>query len=157
VSVDVETVRYRIKRILKLGLIRRFTTIARKPPKDYSIAFLANYELAPGIVERYNEARTYYTTIDGKLPLFNSFHYLALLSGSYLLFGLGSFENEETAIKQAIMEHKEIYKEDNPEVSYGKITNVIKGAMPIRNIDLGKDYRSINWSAGKQLPNKSVR
>jgi DNA-binding Lrp family transcriptional regulator len=148
-GVDVETVRYRMKRMMRHKIIKRFTAVARRPPNDYNIVFFANYELAPGIVERYDEAKDYYTGVDGKLPLFNSFQYLALLSGSHLLFRLGCFESEEAAIRQAVIEHKEIYKEDNPEVSYAKITKVIKGNIPVRNIDMAKDYRAINWSDGK--------
>lgn len=149
VKVDVETIRYRIKRMMKMKLVRRFTAVASTPPGGYAIAFFANYELAPGIIERYKEAKEYYIKSDGTLPTFNAFQYLALLSGSHLLFGMGRFDNEESAIKHVVMEHKEIYKEDNPEISYGRITKVVKGLIPIRNIDLAKDYRAINWEGEK--------
>lgn len=149
VGANVETVRYRMGRITKLGLIRRYTTLFKKSPMPYNIAFFANYEMSPGIRERYDEAMRYYIDSDGKLPLVNSFQYLALLSGSYTLFGMGCFESEEEAIKRVVMEHKEIYKEDSPKIDYARITNVIKGSLPLRSIDLEKGYRQINWDSDR--------
>jgi DNA-binding Lrp family transcriptional regulator len=145
IDANVETVRYRLARIMKIGIVRRFTTVLRRSPMSYNMAFFINYEMAPGIRQRYDEAMKYYTRVDGKLPLINSFQYLALMSGSHTMFGIGCFESEEAAMRKVVMEHKEIYKEDNPKVRYAKITKVIKGTLPLRNMDLAKDYRQINW------------
>jgi DNA-binding Lrp family transcriptional regulator len=145
-GVSVETVRYRINRIMKMGLVRRFTTILKKPPEDYyNIIFFGNYEMSPGMRSRYTEAMKYYISLDGKLPLLNSFQYLALASGSHMLFGMGCFESEEAAIRDAVAAHKEIYMEDRPKIQYARIKNVIKGSIPMRSIDIAKDYRQISW------------
>jgi DNA-binding Lrp family transcriptional regulator len=142
---DVETIRYRFKRFTKANIIKRFTIVLKKPPMKYNIAFLMDYDLAPGLIGRYKEAHDYYLAIDGKMPLVNTFSYLALTSGRYLLFGIGCFENEEKAIQKAIIAHKEMFNEDNPAIHYAKITNMIKGSLPIRNIDIEKDFLNLKW------------
>ncbi|MDE1865083.1 MAG: AsnC family transcriptional regulator [Candidatus Micrarchaeota archaeon] len=149
VGANVETVRYRINKIMKRGVIRRFTTVLRRPPTEYNIAFFGNYEMAPGIRERYTEAMKYYITVDERLPLVNTFQYLSLTTGSHSLFGMGCFDSEEAAIKDGVMAHKEIYREDRPRINFARITNVIKGYLPLRSVDIAKDYRQIAWDPEK--------
>jgi len=140
---NVETIRYRLRKILNTKIIKRFTVILNKPPTDYNMAFFLYHDLAPGILERYKEAQDYYLEVDGKLPIINTFQYLALTSGSYLTFGIGCFDTEEDAIKKGIIAHRELYKEDSAKVYFAKITNVSKGYIPIRNIDMEKDFRPL--------------
>ncbi|MGI0100438.1 MAG: AsnC family transcriptional regulator, partial [Candidatus Micrarchaeaceae archaeon] len=137
---DVETIRYRFRRITKLDMIKRFTIVVERPPAKYNMAFFMDYALAPGIMERSKEAHQYYLDLDGRLPLINTFQYLASTSGSYIFFGMGCFENQEKAIQDAVIAHKKIYNNDNPVVHYAKITNMIKGLFPVRNIDVEKDF-----------------
>jgi DNA-binding Lrp family transcriptional regulator len=144
-EVDVSTIGYRVKKLLKSELIRRFTITMKKQPTHYNVTFFVNYQLAPGVFKRYEDAHNYYVNSDGKLPLVNKFSYLAFTSGSYLLFGIGCFDSEEKAIKETVIAHKEIYKEDNPEVYYARINEVIKGYLPIRNIDIANGYRTMDW------------
>jgi DNA-binding Lrp family transcriptional regulator len=142
---EVETVRYRIRGLKKKNLISKFTIVLERPPTEYNIAFYINYELAPGLPERYKEAYDYYLNFDSRLPVINTYQYLALTTGSFLLYGIGCFESEEKAIKDMVMAHRQIYMEDNPKISYAKITHVIKGFLPIRNIDIGKEFNVIKW------------
>ncbi|MDE1834008.1 MAG: AsnC family transcriptional regulator [Candidatus Micrarchaeota archaeon] len=144
---SVETIRYRFRKLSKSGLVKRYTITLDVPQSGYTTAFFMNYEFAPGIMSRSEKAREYYIGLDDKLPFINSFQFLALCSGSFLLFGLGHFDNEGSAIKNTIIAHKEIYKENNPTLSTGRIVKVIKGDVPIRNIDLAKDYNSVNWDS----------
>ena len=142
---DVETVRYRIRKISKMNIIKRYTVLMRKPPAGYGLAFFINYELAPGLIKRYEDAYKYYLDLDRNIPIMNTFQYLALTSGSYLFFGLGSFENEESAIRGAIIAHKQIYEADNPEIAYARITKMIKGYLPVRSTEVEKEYVPIKW------------
>ncbi len=143
---DVETIRYRLRKLSKSKIIRRFTIVLEKPPKNYQLAFFMNLELAPGIMKRYRSAYEYYVENDKTegMPIVNNFQYLALLSGSYIFFGLACFENDEEAFKYAINEHRKLYMEDSPIMEYAKITSVVKGIMPVRNVQLEKDFKQIN-------------
>jgi DNA-binding Lrp family transcriptional regulator len=143
---DVETIRYRLRKIAKTKIINRFTVVLEKPPTEYNMAFFLQHEFTPGIIERYKKARDYYLDIDGKLPIMNTFQYLALTSGSYLTFGIGCFETEEDAIRKGVLAHRELFKEDSAIVYFAKITNVTKGYLPIRSIDIVKDFRPLKLS-----------
>lgn len=150
-KTDPETVRYRLKKILDTKIIRRFTALVTKPPTDYNVAFFANYRFAPRLRQRYDDARRHYVEIDEKIKIVSSFQYLALMSGSYTLFGLGCFESEEQGIKEVVLAHKSIYKEDNLEMSYAKVTEVLKGYLPITNKDTKRHFHAIKWEQIQQM------
>ncbi|MDE1871576.1 MAG: Lrp/AsnC family transcriptional regulator [Candidatus Micrarchaeota archaeon] len=133
---DVETVRYRMKKISKTGLIHKFTVVLKKAPINYNIAFFLEHKYTPSIFATYRNSIQYYKDLNKTLPIINTFGYLATLSGSYTFFGIGCFENEENAIKGAIIAHKNLYENDDASLSYAKITNVIVGNLPIRNMDV---------------------
>lgn len=141
---DPELVRYRIKRFLRIKLIKRFTTLLAKPPPFYTMAFFMKLRFSPGFMHRYQEAYNYYLNADRKLPIVNKFQFFALTSGTYFLFCLGCFESEEMAVKEAIIAHKSIYKEDNPSLPFAKVTDVVKGYLPIRSMDFSKEYKPLD-------------
>jgi DNA-binding Lrp family transcriptional regulator len=142
---NVATIRYRLGVLTKMNLIKRFTVILRKPPTEYNTAFFMKCSFTTGIKNRYAKASEYYIDSDEKLPIVNKFQYLALTSGSYILFGIGCFESMESAFKDTVIAHKGLYKYDSPVVYSAKITEVVKGELPIRNIELKKEYRQIAW------------
>ncbi|MDE1854855.1 MAG: AsnC family transcriptional regulator [Candidatus Micrarchaeota archaeon] len=146
----VETIRYRVKRLSKEGVIKRFTITLTKPPTDYNLFFFLNYDLSPGAFDRYREAHRHYVDIDGKAPVINTFQYLSILSGSSLVFGLGCFDTEEKAIRESVLAHKEIYKGDNARVRFAKITDVVKGYLPVRNIDVAREFHGIDFKRLKK-------
>ncbi len=140
----IEVIRYRMRKIMKSKMIKRFTIALTKPPTEYNMAFFINYEYVPGIFQRHTKANQYYQEIDEKLPIINTFQFLSLMSGSSMGFGIGCFENEEDAIRKAIIKQKELYREDNPNITFAKITDVIKGYLPVRNIDMKKEFNYID-------------
>jgi DNA-binding Lrp family transcriptional regulator len=142
---DVATIRYRIGVLSRMNLIKRFTVTLRKPPTEYNMAFFMKCSFTEGIKNRYAKAYEYYVSSDDKLPIVNKFQYLAFTSGSYILFGIGCFESLESAFRDITIAHKEIYKYDSPTVYSARITDVVKGELPIRNIDLKKEYKQIAW------------
>jgi DNA-binding Lrp family transcriptional regulator len=141
----VETVRYRIKKLMGMNLIRRFTVIAKKPPSEYNAAFFINLKLSPGLVDRVKEAQKYYESIDGGMNIVNSFQFISLMSGSSLIFGVGCFPDEESAISHIVLAHKRIYAPDQPTISFARVKQIVKGCPPVRNIDLIKNYNPIKW------------
>lgn len=140
---DVETIRYRMSRIASKKIIRRFTVIARKPPTPWNVVFFMKCKFAPGVAERYIKAARYYLDSESQLRIINKFQYLSLTSGSHNLFGIGCFGNEEEALKDVLITHREIYRKDDPTILLARITEVIKGELPVRNIDFGKEYKSL--------------
>ena len=144
-DADVGTIRYRIRMLSSRNVIRKFTIALTNPPTAYNMAFMINYQLTPGIMNRYKNAFEYYNSIDGTLPVINKFQYLALTMGSNLLFGIGCFDDKAAALKEVVAAHKELYKEDKISIKHARITNIIKGYLPIRNLDVATEFRQIKW------------
>jgi DNA-binding Lrp family transcriptional regulator len=143
-KVDVETVRYRIRKILKTNLIVRFTIVLTKPPTQFNVAFALDYSLGPNTTSAYYNSMSYYKSIDGNLPVVNAFPYLAAVSGRYYFFGIGCFYNEEEAVRDVVLKHRDIFKDDNLEMAYARITNVISGYLPIRNMSQERGLTVLN-------------
>ncbi len=141
---NMETVRYRVRRLSGRGAIRRFTAMARKPPTNYNTLFFVNFRFSPRLMERVAEAQRYYLSGEEGVRIVNRFQLLALTSGSDILFGFGCFENEEQAIRDVVLFHKEVYKDDNPVINFAMIDEVVKGELAARNIDIKKDFRPVS-------------
>ncbi|MGC8538918.1 MAG: Lrp/AsnC family transcriptional regulator [Candidatus Micrarchaeia archaeon] len=145
VGVREDTLRYRFMRLNRAGIIRRFTVVMKKPPTVYNAAFFVDYKFTAGTEARAKKAREYYMSVDGRMPLVNKFQVLAPISGSHRFFVLGCFENDEDAEESFIKKHNEFFKGDSPTIYSAKIENVVKGMLPIRNIDVRSNYRVVNW------------
>jgi len=145
VGIKEDMLRYRFRQIMKSGIVQGFSAIVTKPPTQFNIAFFVNYSFAPGTERRAAIARSHYMQIDDKLPVINRFQFLAPLSGSYRFFGIGCFDDKKEALRQAIDAHKQAFREDRPAISFARIEKVVRGLLPIRNIDVAKSYKVIKW------------
>lgn len=142
-KLDIGTVRYRLGKISKSGMIKRYTAYITRPPKIYSTAYFLNYRLNPGIFERAAKVFRHYAEVDGNLKFMNVYQYEAALIGCHGSFGICCTEDEEQAVHEIVDQHREIYKGDDLNVEMARITNVITGALPIRNIDMRKRISEI--------------
>jgi len=145
VGINEDTARYRISKIVSSGIVQRFSAIVTKPPTEYNITFFVTYRFAPGTEKRAAKARKYYMEVDGEMPLVNTFQILAPTSGSERFFVVACFNSKKEAIENGIEMHKEIFKGDDPKIIYAKIDDVLKGYLPIRNVDVRKLYNIIKW------------
>lgn len=144
-KMSVETVRYRFRALEKMKVIKSFTVLLTKPPTQYNMAFFVNYNVTSGILERFRKTRDYYMEAEGKLPLINTLQYLALTSGSNLFYGIACFEDEETAVNTIKEAHLDPEGKKDQTMIHAKIVNILKGYLPIRNVDLSKEFADIDW------------
>ena len=144
-QANENTVRYRFSRLARAGIINAFTAIATKPPISYSIAMFVNYTFAPGTEQRARKAREIYMGVGEPLQVQNNFNLLAPSSGSYRFFTIETFEDEKEALEKGVGMQKRVFKEDRPVVTYAHIEKLIKGMLPIRNIDIAKHYNVVRW------------
>lgn len=142
---SADTIRYRFRRLKAMNFIQKFSLIIRKSPLDYNYISFVNYKFATGTGRRAAVAREHYMSIDGGMPLINKFQLLAPLSGSYRFFAFGCFEDEKDFNENFVAIQKKAFKEDSPEISSARIKDVIKGDLPIRNIDVRKSYNVVKW------------
>ncbi len=144
-NITEDKVRYRFRRITKSGVIKSFTIVMTKLSTYYNLAMFVNYRFALGTELRARKAREHYMSIDGDMPLINKFQFLAPSSGSYRFFILGCFESKNDSFINGVIKHKEVFKGDSPSISYAKIETIIKGYLPVRNVDIRKDYNIVKW------------
>lgn len=143
-GVGEDKVRYRFEKICKSGVIRRFTTIMTKPPKEYNSFAMVNYSFSPGIDRRMKAAREYILNSDEELSVENTFQIVAPVSGSYRSFMLVCFDNVE-GIDEFRRTYSEIFNNDTPRIISATVRKVIRGSLPLRALDVKKGYKIIKW------------
>lgn len=144
-NVNEDMIRYRFRKICKKNFINKFSLVIKKPPTTYNLAFFVNYHFAEKHERRAAHAREFYTSVDGSMPLINKVQFLAPTSGSYRFFAILCFDDQKDAQRNGIAKHRELFREDTPNVYTGKIVAEIRGSMPARNIDVKKDYNLVKW------------
>ncbi|MEM0202315.1 MAG: Lrp/AsnC family transcriptional regulator [Candidatus Micrarchaeaceae archaeon] len=138
-SINSETIKYRIDRMVKNGTIKRFTIASQKPQRQYALAYMSNYIF--NRKTRYKASLRLYDYFDSdSLGLLNTFQNISLMSGSYKFFGIGIFKNEKDALENTVEKHIRSFGKDNVSVASAKILKVLKGLMPFRKLNIKRNY-----------------
>jgi DNA-binding Lrp family transcriptional regulator len=140
------TLYYRMFMLEKRGMIKRFTVSVNRPPMDYMLAYAVNYRFNKTSSTRSVKMMEYYKGYDESLPLMTTFQLLAPMSGSFRFLGMGLFENRAAANKGAIAAHREIFNQEEVDMKTARITGLVKGSYPFRNLDIVNDYTRFKWS-----------
>ncbi len=141
------TVRYRLLRLKRSGIIKRFTIAVQKPPQEYAIMHFSNYRFNIGINDRMLRIRKLYMNADdGGIPTLTTFQNISPISGSFRSFGFELFYNEEDAIETIPETHKRVFAKDNIDIHYIRVTKVLKGLLPFRNLEIKANYLPISWT-----------
>ncbi|MCL5430571.1 MAG: winged helix-turn-helix transcriptional regulator [Candidatus Marsarchaeota archaeon] len=140
------TVRYRLFRLMKSGIIKRFTLAIQSPPQKYQLLYFVNYTFNKGVRDRFLELRRRYQSMDDQEhPILGTIQFAAQLSGSFRSFGMAISNTEEEAMDSVIDMSKEVLMMDNPVITHARIVKVIKGLLPLRNLDIKRNYMKIDW------------
>ncbi len=142
------TIHYRIHTLVKSGIIKRFTVSVNKPTPEYILAYATNYHFNKTSHLRSIKMMEYYKQYDTEMPLLNTFQILAPMSGSFRFLGIALFEDEKTARRDGIAAHSRVFNEERVKMSTARITGVVKGSYPFRNMDMEKNYRRFQWYKG---------
>ncbi|MEM0154640.1 MAG: hypothetical protein QW814_02290 [Methanothrix sp.] len=138
-SINSETIKYRIDRMVKNGTIKRFTIASQKPQRQYALAYMSNYIF--NRKTRYKASLRRYDYFDSdSLGLLNTFQNISLLSGSYKFFGIGIFKNKKDALENTVEKHIRSFGKDNVSVANAKILKTLKGLMPFRKLNIKRNY-----------------
>jgi DNA-binding Lrp family transcriptional regulator len=150
IKIEKGTVRYRLLRLRKSGILKRFTIAVQNAPQPYQVIHFSNYKFNNNINERMLELRKRYLNADDKeLPLLSTWQIVAPISGSFRSFGLSLYDNKDD-VASSIDMHKSIFRKDNIEIKHAKITKVIKGLLPFRNLEIKANYVPITWNRNKE-------
>lgn len=140
-----DTVRYRVFRLQKLGIIRRFTIAIQKPPQNYILSFFANYTFHKASKDRERVITSTYMASEQELPLVGKYQLLAPTSGSFRFFALALFNDKAEAEEEGLGTQKRTFSKDGVTLVSARITKVIKGLLPFRNLDIANNYTKIEW------------
>jgi DNA-binding Lrp family transcriptional regulator len=143
---EVTTIRYRIRRIDRSGIIRKYTLILKRPPPRYNIIYNYKEDLSAKAIEAYKRTLNHYLETDGHLSLTNSFVYVASAVGTSDIVGIGSFGDFATANEKVVDAHLEIHDGSEVDIHYSRILDVIYGNIPFRNSDTEKALRQSKGS-----------
>ncbi len=135
-----EKVRYRLRKIQRKNLIRRFSILITNPKSEYNIAFLLKYKLTPEVQDLVQKMNRNYVKYGTRSSIINTFPCLSITSGTHLFFGLGCFNSRQEAQEAVINKNLEVYAKNDPEILSAQIIKTAKGSLPIRNMDIKKEF-----------------
>ena len=148
-KMNEDMVSYYMAKLVKEGVIRKFTTIITKPPSCMNILFFMRYIYREGHVSRiYEKRKLVYFKKEDEIPMFNDYQMVLSISGGEEDFAWGSGATMEEA-KERVSVHEKIFKKDSPEMRAGMIVKVLKGYQPIRSVDIKSRYRTTQWAPGE--------
>ncbi|MCL5675373.1 MAG: winged helix-turn-helix transcriptional regulator [Candidatus Marsarchaeota archaeon] len=142
VDLKEDTVRYRLFRLVRKGIIRRFTIAVQRPGYGYLLSYFLRYRFYKSTISSaFPQMRSHYT--DENLQNFNNFPLIAPISGSYRSFGIVFGENKRDILYKGIKWHKILLKKEQVVEKHAFIIKTIKGLIPLRNLDASTNYRFI--------------
>ena len=134
-------VAYYLMKLKESGLIKRYTAIVTNPPLRYNIVYFANYTVKEGVESRVEtERRTMYWREPDEFPIVNEFQQMFSTSGSDASFTWAVYDNYRSGLERSALTHKRIYKVDAPVIRHATIDRVVKGSLPLRNIQVKDNY-----------------
>ncbi len=148
-KVHEEMLRYYLSKLVKMNVIRRFTTIITKLEHCTNVMFFVKYTYRPGAIERIHEKRKIYFKKESEIPLYNEWQMVSSISGSGDEFEWAIAENQKQAIDERVKIHERLFKQDSPVVKLGIVENTLKGVLAIRNVNIKEVYRKTEWLPGQ--------
>ncbi|MDE1873589.1 MAG: Lrp/AsnC family transcriptional regulator [Candidatus Micrarchaeota archaeon] len=144
-GINEDTVRYRVFKLQRKGIIRRFT-VAVQNAQGCLAAYLVRYRFDKyTVIDDFPQMRAHYKTEYEDAPLINSSPFIVVLSGSYRLFGMSFGKSEEDAERIGPRWHRNLLKGNNPRMARATVVKAIRGVLPLRNLDAKKNYRLL-WT-----------
>ncbi|MGC8629010.1 MAG: winged helix-turn-helix transcriptional regulator [Candidatus Micrarchaeia archaeon] len=140
-GISADLARYYLTKMNENKIVSKYTAIVTNPPTKYNIVFFANYTVREGVESRVaQERREMYWRVPEEFPVVNEFQWMIGTTGGHSAFVLGTYENLEEGIERSVKLHAKIYSKDSAEVVYATIEKVLKGYLPIRNVDVEQEY-----------------
>lgn len=145
-DMNEDTVRYKVFKLKSSGIIKRFTIAVQRPPQNYILIFFEYWSyITQNYEERAMQDRAVLVNADKEMPLLDTFQLSAPLTGSYGNFIIGIFNSRAEALRSAIEKHRRIYERDRIEIKHARIVKVLKGMLPLRNLDIKTNYLVVKW------------
>lgn len=144
-GIRFNTVKYKYDKLVKNGYIKK-STITMDLVKGLSfVSLFDDYTPTEGFETSSAKARQA-IRFDEDTPLISRYLISSTLIGSHTLFILSAFDNMTSAYKYGLDYHKEMYKKHGAKRIDGEVKELVLGRLPIRSVDIKKDYKTIMWT-----------
>ncbi len=144
-GINEDTIRYRVFRLIRKGIIRRFT-IAVQKASGALIIYFARYafnkytisDLFP-IIRKHNMGEI------ENLSTINSTPCYMVMSGSYRICALSFARTKDEALSFGLKWYANLLRNNRPHIVHADVVRAVKGLLPLRNLD-AKQYYSYLWT-----------
>jgi DNA-binding Lrp family transcriptional regulator len=144
-GMHFNTVKYNFDKLVKKGYLKR-ATITMDLVKSLSfMTFFDNYAPTQGFEESSARARKA-ILFDEENPLISRYILSGPLVGSHTLFVMSVFDDKASAYRYGLSYHKRMYAKHSPKRASGEVRDVILGRLPIRSVDIRKEYKTLVWT-----------
>jgi DNA-binding Lrp family transcriptional regulator len=144
-GIRFDTVTYTFGKLMKLGYIKRFTTVMTRPPASSMTYLFGKYTISEGFEDDSMKMRKEITFIDDRMPLVSRCLFSAQLVGSYDFFFVGAYDDQKTGYERLIKYYRKRFSRHKVKAVYGSIGGMLVGDFPIRNLDVRKEFNMIKW------------
>ncbi len=142
-GISEDTIRYRVFKLVKKGIISRFT-IAVQNASGVLSAYFMRYRFDKYTVrDIFPKQRAHNIAENEALPLINRTPIIVLMSGSYRFFAMSFGKNKEEAISTGVGWYSNLLRNSRPHESHAIVVKPIKGLLPLRNLDAASSYRYV--------------
>ncbi len=144
-SLDIKeaTIRYRVFRLVRRGIISRFT-IAIQNSGGVLSTFFMRYSFDKNTVSKiFPEQRKHSMSENEALPFINRTPMIVLMSGSYRVFSISFGKTKEESLAAGVKWHVNLVRHNHPHEAHAIIIKPIKGLLPLRNLDTKQHYKFI--------------
>ncbi len=143
-GIKEDRIRYRLFRLMRKGIIRRFTIAVQNPGYGHLLSYFMRYKFCRGTTSNaFPQMRNHYMNEGTPIPALNYFPMIAPLSGSYRSFGMVFDKDKKASLYKGIKWHKSLLRQEQVTEKHAFVTAVIKGLLPLRNLDASVNYRFI--------------
>ncbi len=146
-NMHFNTVAYNFKKLVELGYIKRFTLVMKPQDSVTLMSTFCKYVMAENFEVDASRIRREVLTSDDKEPIMCRFPFASQLVGSYDFFFVGIFDSYDVAYKRQVQYTKQNFKRHRVKVLYGEVTAIPLGNLPLRSIDVKKEYNTLKWIA----------
>lgn len=144
IGMKEDTIRYRLFRLIRKGIIRRFTIAVQNPGYGYLVPYFLRYRFYKDTTSSaFPKMRSHYMNADSDRSTLNGFPMIAPLSGSYRSFGMVFDKDRAAALQKGIRWHKSLLRREQVSERHAVVVKTIKGLVPLRNLDASANYRFI--------------
>jgi DNA-binding Lrp family transcriptional regulator len=144
-GINEDTIRYRVFKLLRKGIISRFTIAIQKAGGSL-IFFFARYRFDKNTLsDVFPMIRKHDMSEIEEIPLVNTTPAVIVLSGSYRFFALTFGRTKEEALNFGVRWYSNLLRNNSPHIVHAAMVKPVKGLLPLRNLDAKTYYRE-KWS-----------